>query len=211
MIYHPNFAAQGGLRRSGLTQTIDIMPTVLESHGQLVPEDVLGKSLLPLLKEDGRVRDAAIFGYFGAACNVTDGQHVYFRYPQNMSADELYEYTLMPTRMTSRFAISELVDATLVDSFSFTKGVPLLKLKPRTDSDGIPVEVQGMKLEDTKTTLYDLHADPKQSQPLDAPDIEDKLINSMTELMREADAPEELFSRFDLVPGTQSEPHETNL
>jgi len=199
MIYHPNFATQGGSRRNALTQTIDLMPTVLQVHGQPVPEDVLGKSLLPSLHDDEGVRDAAIFGYFGAACNVTDGRYVYFRYPENMSAEELFEYTLMPTRMTSRFAISELVDATLVNSFSFTKGVPLLKLKPRTDSDGMAVEVQGMGLEDTQTALYDLYADPKQSSPLAAPVVEEKLIKAMADLMHEADAPEELFSRFGLV------------
>ncbi len=206
MIYHPNFSAQGGERRNALTQTIDIMPTVLEMHEQTVPEDVLGKSLIPLLSADGRVRDAAIFGYFGAACNVTDGQYVYFRYPENMNADELYEYTLMPTRMTSRFAINELVDATLVDPFTFSKGVPLLKLKPRTDTNGMPVEVQGMNLEDTKTALYDLHTDSKQNQPLNAPDIEEQMIKAMTGLMQDADAPEELFSRFNLAydPGITS-------
>ena len=50
------------------------MPTVLQVHGQSVPEDVMGKSLLPLLHEDTPIRDTAIFGHFGAACNVTDGQ-----------------------------------------------------------------------------------------------------------------------------------------
>ena len=198
MIYHPQFAAQGGSRRSSLTQTIDIMPTVLNMHGQPVPEDVLGHSLLSLLQEDVPVRDSAIFGYFGAACNITDGQHVYFRYPDNLSAEGLSEYTLMPTRMTSRFAINELVDATLVDPFSFSKGVPLLKLKPRQDDAGRPVEVQGLSLQDTQSALYDLTADPTQSRPLDAPDIEASMLARMADLMRAADAPEELFPRFGL-------------
>jgi len=206
MIYHPDHAAQGGTRCNALTQTIDIMPTVLEAHDQPVPDDVLGHSLLPLLQTDTKVRDAAIFGYFGAACNVTDGKHVYHRYPEKMTADELYEYTLMPTRMTSRFAISDLVDATLVEPFSFSKGVPLLKLKPRRDEDGAPVEVQGMKLQDTTTALYDLETDPTQKKPLDAPEIEAKLSTTMTDLMHQADAPEELFARFGLVPPAPRKP-----
>lgn len=200
MIYHPDHASKGGSRRQALTQTIDIMPTILQTHDQPVPKDVLGKSLLPVLEEDAAIRDAAIFGYFGAACNVTDGRHVYFRYPEVMNAENLYEYTLMPTRMTSRFSISELVDATLVDSFSFTKGVPLLKLKPRTDADGVPIEVQGLAIEDTQTVLFDLQADPAQETPIDSIEKEAELTRIMSRLMQEADAPEELFERFALSP-----------
>jgi hypothetical protein len=100
--------------------------------------------------------------------------------------------------MTSRFAISELVDATLVEPFSFSKGVPLLKLKPRTDDEGIPVEVQGLKLADTQTALFDLQTDPEQKKPINEPDVEARLVQAMIRLMREADAPTELFTRFDL-------------
>ncbi|WP_282610555.1 sulfatase [Pelagibius sp. Alg239-R121] len=200
MIYHPAWAGQGGTRRQSLTQATDIMPTILDLHGQNIPGDVLGKSLLPLMAGDRALREAAIFGYFGAACNVTDGRYVYFRYPERFTAEDLYEYTLMPTRMTSRFAISELVGATLANPFSFSKGVPLLKLRPRAGEKGNPVEVQGMNFEDTQTRLYDLGADPHQENPLDDPETEQRLISAMTQLMREADAPDELFARFNLDP-----------
>ncbi|MBT3764533.1 MAG: hypothetical protein HOF84_01670, partial [Rhodospirillales bacterium] len=63
-----------------------------------------------------------------------------FHYPVVDAAEHLFEYTLMPTRMTTRFSIRELLDATLHSSFSFTKGVPLLKLPPKTDDGGVPVE-----------------------------------------------------------------------
>lgn len=199
MIYHPDFAAQGGTRRQALTQSIDVMPTLMEIHGQSVPQDVMGASLLPVLENDQAVRSAAIFGYFGAACNVTDGRFVYHRYPERLTADDLYEYTLMPTRMTSRFAIGELIGATLANPFSFTKGVPVLKLRPRTDEAGEPLEVQGMHYEDTTTRLYDLQTDPGQAHPIHAPDIEARLTRELVRLMRAADAPEELFARFSLT------------
>ena len=67
MIHHPDFKNQAGTRRQALTQTIDLMPTVLDAHGLDIPNDVLGMSLLPLLGSDHPIRDAAIFGYFGAA------------------------------------------------------------------------------------------------------------------------------------------------
>jgi hypothetical protein len=158
----------------------------------------LGKSLLPLLDNDHDIRDAAIFGYFGAACNVTDGRYVYHRYPEKLTAEGLYEYTLMPTRMTTRFSISELVGATLATPFDFSKGVPLLKLKPRANEAGETIEVQGMDFADTQTRLYDLHSDPDQTTPIDNPEVEAWLVAAMVRLMVEADAPHELFTRFDL-------------
>ena len=57
LIYHPEFADRGGERRAALTQCIDIMPTILEMHDHDIPGDVLGQSLLPLLKEDHQIRD----------------------------------------------------------------------------------------------------------------------------------------------------------
>ena len=34
MVYHPEFADQSGTRRKSLTQSIDIMPTIMELHDQ---------------------------------------------------------------------------------------------------------------------------------------------------------------------------------
>ena len=198
MVYHPEFKDQSGTRRKSLTQTIDIMPTIMELHNHSIPEDVSGNSIMPLFAKDTPIRSSAIFGYFGSACNITNGTHVYHRYPEKLNADGLYEYTLMPTRMTTRFPISDLVGATLTDPFSFTKGAPLMKLKPRTNEKGDPVECQGMDFEDTKTQLYNLEDDPKQENPINDPEIEAKLISEMIHHMNEADAPKEMYSRFNL-------------
>ena len=55
MVYHPEFAEKSGTRRKSLTQSIDIMPTIMELHDHTIPEDVSGKSLIPLLAEDSPV------------------------------------------------------------------------------------------------------------------------------------------------------------
>ena len=127
VIYHPDFSDKGGERRKALTQTTDIMPTLLDIHGVKIPSEVTGYSLLPLLSKEKPIRETAMFGFFGASCNITDGQHVYFRYPENLTAKNLFEYTLMPTRMTSRFSIDELIDATLTPPFFFFQGCSIVE------------------------------------------------------------------------------------
>ena len=196
MIYHPDFAHQGGTRRGALTQTADIMPTVLDMSGQTIPKDVTGRSLVPVLSLDDKERDSLIFGYFGAAVNVCDGRYSYFHYPEVCAAEHLFEYTLMPTRMTTRFSISELLDATLHPSFSFTKGVPVLRLPPKTDEDGVPVEVQGMSFADQQSQLFDLQNDPGQKTPIDNPEKIAQMRQLIIDNMVRLDAPAEAFVRF---------------
>ncbi|MGB2319266.1 MAG: sulfatase [Candidatus Puniceispirillum sp.] len=196
MIYHPDFAEQGGSRRKALTQTTDLMPTMLEMTGISVPEDVSGTSLLPVLENDQPLRESVIFGYFGAAVNVTDGNYSYFHYPVVQGADNLYEYTLMPTRMTSRFSIKELLGATLHPSFSFTKGAQVLRLNPKVSDAGDPIEVQGLPFADMTSALYDLASDPGQSTPIDAPDVIAKFQGYIIDNMIKMDAPPEAFERF---------------
>ena len=125
MIYHPDFSNQGGSRRNTLTQSIDIMPTLLDLFNMKLPKDVVGKSLVKILNKDEKIRNSAIFGYFGSACNITDGRYTFFRYPEKMTADDLFEYTLMPTRMTSMFSIKELAGSTLSTHFNFSKVIQL--------------------------------------------------------------------------------------
>ena len=202
MIYHPNFAGEGGTRRHALTQTTDLMPTLLDMAGLEIPADVSGHSLLPVLGGEGGNRESVIFGYFGAAVNVCDGRYSYFRYPALPGAESLHEYTLMPTRMTARFSIRDLSGATLHPSFSFTKGVPVLKLDPKTNDEGQPVEVQGMGFEDWRSALYDLNTDPRQKTPLTRPEIEMHLCQQIVENMARLDAPYEAYRRFGLqAPG----------
>jgi arylsulfatase A-like enzyme len=196
MIYHPDFSTHGGTRRKSLTQTADLMPTLLEMSNISVPDDVTGKSLLPILAGDKALRDSVIFGYFGAAVNVTDGKHSYFHYPVKEADESLYEYTLMPTRMTSRFSIKELLGATLYPSFSFTKGTPLLRLSPKTSEEGDPLEVQGMTFMDAQSAIYDLISDPSQSIPIYDYKIELRMKRYIYDNMKKIDAPPESFSRF---------------
>lgn len=198
MIYHPDIAQAGGERRRALTQTIDIMPTVLELYGLTPPPEARGHSLLPLLERDGEIRQAAIFGIFGGATNVTDGRHVYFRYPKDMRNQELYEYTLMPTHTFNLFELHEFEGAALAGPFDFTKGVKLLRLPARRDAKRPPGQ-DGQEFEDTATVLYDLENDPGQLSPVSALKVEERLCAQMVEVMRSHDAPPEAYGRLELA------------
>ena len=197
MIDHPTLTADGGRRVDALTQTTDIMPTLLDLHGEVAGPHVLGQSLLQLL--DGRaekVRDLALYGIFGGAINATDGQHSYFRYPADMEGAPLFEYTLMPAHNRSLFTVEELAPATLHRGFDFTCGAPVLRLPARADAKRSPR--QG-GFADARTVLYDLATDPRQLSPQNNPDVEAAICDAIRAEMARHEAPAELYDRFDLT------------
>ena len=199
LVYVPEFARRGGERRQALTQTIDLMPTLLDIYGCDIPDTVEGFSLLPVLEQDQAIRTAAIYGRFGAATNVTDGRYTYFRYPEDMENQQLWEYTLMPTHQRALFAKEEFEGVTLERSFAFLRGFPVLKLP----AGKAPIKGQGAQIEDARTVLYDLNTDPRQMQPLQDAATEGRLQREMQKLMHANEAPPEAYRRLGLVPPTQ--------
>lgn len=200
VIHHPAFAHQAGQRRQALTQTIDLMPTLLAMHGVSAPATAQGHNLLPLLEQDHPVRQAALYGMFGAGTNITDGRYTYFRYPEDMTQQMLWEYTLMPMHQKTLFPVEELRGAELVPPFGFTQGVPVLKVPARRNAKGQPAghQGQGGGYEDTTTVLFDLSNDYEQLKPFRDPDIEARLLTLMRELMQANEAPAEAFTRLGL-------------
>ena len=205
IVWHPDFAGHGGETRDALTQTIDIMPTLLGIHGVAAPRDVQGHSLLPVMERNATIRDACLYGLFGAAVNITDGRYTYFLYPEDINHQEINEYTLMPTHMRSYFAIEEFAGVTLSAPFDFTKDTPALRIPARMASDRGPLK--GGTVEDTTTALYDLETDPGQMTPVEDPAVVARLTETMVRIMREHDAPGEAFRRLGLgVPEGLSNP-----
>jgi arylsulfatase A-like enzyme len=197
MVYHPDHADKGGERRSSLTQTIDLMPTLLDFHGETdVPSDVEGRSIRPVLESDQPIRDAALYGMFGGPIDITDGRYTYFRYPVDVENQEINEYTLMPAHQGSLFKIHEFEGAELTTEFKFSKGAPILKLPGHKDAERPPV--QGGGIADCVNVLYDLQTDPGQTTPLDDPEVEARLIARMVEMMAENEAPPEAYRRYGL-------------
>jgi arylsulfatase A-like enzyme len=185
-----------GERRSGLVQTIDLAPTLLEFFGVSIPKDMQGIPLSSVVAGDTAIRDAALFGMHSVHMNVTDGRYVYMRAPVNMDSCPVYNYTLMPTYMRKMFPVEQLQDLSLSEPFSFSKGCRLLKVKaPQGMPGGEPME------KPEQTLLFDLEKDPKQEAPVQDGGIEKRMIKHMVRLMKASDAPVELFERFGLGEG----------
>lgn len=196
-LHHPAQRERAGSRCGALTQTIDVAPTLLALHGAEPPPECQGHSLMDVVAGTAPAREAVLYGVFGSAVNITDGRHTYFRYPRDLRAPDLFQYTLMPAHMKELFSVAELADATLAPPFGFTKGVPLLKVPASPKSPVYFGHGPGGQ-QDTETVLYDLARDPAQLHPTQDAAVEARLLQAMSRLMRENDAPEECFGRLGL-------------
>lgn len=181
-------ARQQGVRREALVQMIDFAPTLLSYFGIAPTQDMQGRDLKPTIAADERLRPEGLFGAFGAHVNITDGRYVYMRASTSPENGPLYEYTLMPTRIWSRFRPQEFADATLAEPFSFTKGARTMRLPGFTHAD----------LQSFGTLLFDLEADPKQDHPIEDEAIERMMIERLLEVMQQTDAPAEQYRRLGL-------------
>ncbi|ANN66612.1 sulfatase [Bordetella bronchialis] len=188
---------------AALTQTIDLMPTMLDIFRRPIPAEVTGHSLLPLMRDGRAVRPAdgavpgAIYGQFGAAINYTDGRYTYFLYPAVPFETDLFQYTLMPAHMRTFFEAKEFEGAQLVDPLPFTQGYPVMRLPMRADAKANMT--RRYPLLEAKTALYDLDNDPEQRRPLDAPEIEQRMRAAVAAQLRANNAPAEMFRRYGLT------------
>lgn len=173
-----------------LVQTIDLAPTILEYFNIGIPADMQGKPLRKTISHGLPVRHAALFGIHGGHVNCTDGRYVYMRSSVSEENSPLYEYTLMPAHMRSRFHEDELQDIELVKSFGFTKGCSLMKISSRGWN--------GFKPSAFGTLLFDLASDAKQEKPIQDEAIEKMMMNHIVKLMQENEAPAEQYKRMGL-------------
>lgn len=179
-------------RSECLVQLIDFVPTILEYFGLQPTADMLGKSLKDTIAFDKPVHDYVLYGLFGVQVNITDGRYVYMRGPTTPENGPLYEYTLMPTHIKKTFPVSELKDLTLSEPFSFTKDLRLMKIP------GTPQNQADTKKVRFDTVLYDIERDYGQLEPMENPEIEQRMICNMVKLMKENDSPLEQYKRLGL-------------
>lgn len=100
-----------GIRPEALIQNIDYAPTFIEAAGLEIPEDIQGKSLIPILKNEGKTpddwRDAIYYFYTGEATHhvpAHDGirttQHKLFYLPRTKEW-QLFDLINDPQEMIS--------------------------------------------------------------------------------------------------------------
>lgn len=188
-----------GQRRNALVQTIDLCPTLLSFFNTPIPETVRGVDLYQTIIEDTPVREYALFGMHGCHVNITDGDYVYMRACTNGIAynnEHLNNYTLMPAQMKESFPVEDLLNVELVDGFSFTKGLKLLKVKgtEKIPTMGFPPH----SLYDGGHMLFDVVHDSKQLHPLNDPATEQRMITQLIHCMQQEDAPPEQYERLGL-------------
>lgn len=178
-----------GVRRKALAQTIDIPATLLEYFNVPRPATMTGQPLRPAVERDETIRDYALFGYFGGHINITDGDYVYMRCPREQNKAHLYEYTLMPTRIDSPFKIDELKDIRIHPGFDFTQGVQVMQ---------IPATFGYLNPWRFGDKLFDIKNDPRQLHPVTDSALSQHYASAIIPVMRQHDAPPELYTRFDL-------------
>ena len=202
-IHNPLFvwdprAQVAGERRGALVQTIDFGPTLLDFFGLSATDDMQGSSLAGVVADDTAVREYGLFGIFGGHVCVTDGRYVYMRASATPQNQPLSEHTLMPTFMTGFFPQQMLAQAQLVEPFSFTKGLKVLKTP--TQAWVAPYAFG--------TQLFDLATDPHQQSPLQDADLELRLATALRDTLVTSDAPAEQFDRLGLpASGPLSDEH----
>ena len=135
------------------------------------------------------MRDAAIYGMFGAHVNITDGRHVYMRGPAADNAP-LNHYTLMPTHMRSPFSTRELANMRWHEPLAFTKGCPVMQ---------IPSTGLGRFAETFKTQLFDLTTDPGQTNPIEDAEAEARMVARLERALHDNLAPPEQYERLGLT------------
>lgn len=197
LAHDPRRPAAPGEACAALTQTMDIAVSLLDLFG-IAPKPAMEGIALRVAREGTQPREAVLFGYFGGAVNVTDGRFTYHRYPPDLKRQEIYQYTLMPTHISSLFSTEELAGARLAGPLPFTKGAKVMQLPVLERSAFQEKYGPGCLLED-ETRLYDLVADPGQAHPLNDAAAEARMAALMARLMAANHAPPEAFARLGLT------------
>ena len=196
MIWHPQWADQAGARTAALTQTPDLMPTILDFYDIPIPREVTAHSLAPFLKGGQTDRESAILGMFAGPICVTDGRYTYYLYPSDRSGTPPPVYTVMPSHMESLYSVDELKSAEIAEPFDFTKGARVMKI--RMDRHVGESGLASVALWKDGSCLFDLETDPGQHSPIEDDETIDRLRSTIVDHLVQHNAPEEIYAHYGL-------------
>lgn len=185
---------KAGWRIRALTQNIDLFPTLLEYFGINIGNletPVHGRSWMPLIKgERSRIRDYAIYGWFGQPVNITDGRYTYFR-AAKAGNRPLNAY--MATLTTyERYLGNDTPEAITCGHYLKQCPMPVYRMRMDLGSAEVPYLDLGVD------RLYDTLQDPDQMEPVMDPALEERLCRELVKQMELHDAPQEQYERLGL-------------
>lgn len=192
MIWHPG-GVHNGSRVSALTSTIDLYATMMEGMGTEARIKSHSRSLMPILSgECDKVRDWAIYGYFGQAINITDGTHTYHAAPD--VTVPVYNYSTMYMNPVAFFFPGYVPEE--VESGKF---LPYTNATVWKYPAIVPPEFAKFK-KGYETELYNIEADPWQEENLihQAPELLSNMKQLLESALTELQAPIEAFQRVGL-------------
>lgn len=197
LIIHLPGSRQSGKRVNSLTQNIDIMPTLLDLYNIKTPKCVRGHSLAEMFENtDLRVRDAAIFGWFGMAVNVTDGKYTYYRAPASIKNKPCNNYCAIPTTLWTYMGLDKADEIEMGRYLKHTN-YPVYKI-PASDDKNSVYNMSRIK-NISKSLLFNIEDDYKQQRPLSDEDIANDMTDKMIYEMKYADSPKDQFIRMGLM------------
>ena len=202
IIWHPQATVK---RFAGITQNVDILPTVCHQFGVdrgIMQYPLHGMDLTPCLTgEQDAAHTEILFGNFGKSVNYYDGQYVYMRAAAREDNKPLNVYTAMPTTHDRTFGWGtvEQADYARIGMARNYAGYPVLK---------IPAEVIGMKggssgfdvrsEYNAENLLFDIREDYAEEHPLHDAALEARCVEGLKRCMAARQAPEEQYERLGL-------------
>nr|WP_172686627.1 sulfatase [Enterococcus faecium]AJY53555.1 arylsulfatase [Enterococcus faecium] len=183
---YPN--CKSGLRFNELCQTIDIPATLLEYFEIKNELDMDGRSILSILKETGKNQHYIIFGTNGGHVSIYDGRYVYMRASVHPDNGPLKIQTANFCIMRG-FLSKEILDTMyLSEGNRFTNQFPYVELS-------IPAYIDSYTV---GHLLFDLQNDPYQRTPLINSEIEERMIQNLTDIMKRIEVPHSEYIRLGL-------------
>lgn len=193
-------------RVTGLTQNIDMFPTLLKYFNvdmEQMHYHIHGRDLLPLLLGTAEtVRSGVLFGYFGKSVNFTDGRFVYMRAAKEEANRPLYIYTAIPTTLRQYYGVGCIAPEEYrkigFGQLSWTN-YPVYRIPADIVDFKNPSQEYPKRSEHNRAScLYDLKTDYAQEHPLSDPVLEESLAEKLRAAMKRHDSPEEQFIRLGL-------------
>ncbi len=194
VLWHPSYPGEGR-RESGLSQTVDLFATILDAaEGPGTSPGRHSRSLMPLVRNQGPVHDALIYGTFGQGICVTDGDWTLFKSPE--ADTPLHAYSTFIARplivdnpLDGR--VGQLPQVPTAQSH-FDPSVPYPMWQ-------IPASIDPRTYENF---LFNRHNDPGQRINLwnTEPDRRDAMLGVLAQLMEEEGAPIDQWERLGLSP-----------